>query len=90
MPSELSTYGIIVAVAAAWYAMKHKSWLYEYVFSNKPSAPSASQDWRSGYVQALLAMQSDLQARGQAQAVSLTRDLIWLLLGGDDTPKARR
>ncbi len=51
--------------------------------SRQPSGEASAAEWRAGWVQTLMELQSELESRNNQQSsVKLCKQLIWEILGG--------
>lgn len=89
----MSNYFLVIVAMLAWWAWANRAVLALYARLPRVTAPAATAEkangeWQAAWVQTLLRLQSELEQDGQADAVTLTRELVWRLIGGDPRPKA--
>lgn len=87
-PADIAVIAVIAVVAAwPWIASAAVAG-WGLVRRPAPVAPikaAGGEGWQAAWVQTLMSLQDELQAKGGKPdaAVKLCRELIWLLIGGE-------
>ena len=83
----MSNYILVLTGALAYWAWVNRSVLA--LYARLPRAGTSAQAdarWQEQWVGTLLRLQAELEASGRADAVELTRELVWRLIGGGQKP----